>query len=276
MSATPSPGASGRTIASAPVRAGATCHGAALVNLLHEMHTSLSDKIWGEPQLRPNQAEAAARLADPSRPSDLLLVDRTGSGKTHVTRIIGVAEKGITLVVINLHTLTADQLSKFVGANQAYGTIEAHNVDEMFQNSKVEYHKLLHRGRTLALDTTSSVFLFVSPQFICYHSDFTKMLIGAVDRRVLRLVVLDEVHLHVQQGTSFRPEIRMLKDVFFAKAYHPSRRAVRPKTIMATGTMDSNYVLLASSLTGIGLPPSAVMWAGPSDFKAFAWQTCLI
>ena len=33
------------------------------------------------------------------------------------------------------------------------------------------------------------------------------MLIGAVDCRVLRLVVLDEVHLHVQQRTSFRPEI---------------------------------------------------------------------
>ena len=103
------------------------------------MHTSLSDKIWGEPQLRPNQAEAAARLADPFPPSDLLLVGRTGSGKTHVTCIICVVEKGITLVLINLHTLAANQLAKFVGANQAYGTIEAHNVDEMFQNSKVEY-----------------------------------------------------------------------------------------------------------------------------------------
>ena len=59
----------------------------------------------------------------------------------------------------------------------------------------------------------------------------------------------------------------MLKDVFFAKAYHLSRRAVQPKKIMATGTMDSSYVLLALSLTGIGLPPSVTMWAGPSDFK---------
>ena len=66
------------------------------------------------------------------------------------------------------------------------------------------------------------------------------MLIGAVDRRVLRLVVLDGVHLHVQQRTSFRPEIRMLNDVFFAKAYHSSRCAVRPKTIMAADAMDNS------------------------------------
>ena len=160
------------------------------------MHTSLSDKIWGEPQLRLNQAKAAARLADPSRPSDLLLVDRTGSGKTHTTRMIGVAKKGITLMVITLHTLTANELAKFIGANQAYSTIEAHNVNEMLHNSKVEYQKLLHCGRALPIATTSSVFLFGSPQFICYHSDFTKMLIGAVDRRFLRLVVLNEVHLY--------------------------------------------------------------------------------
>ena len=134
MLTTPSPSASGQTITHAPVRVGATCRGAALVNLLHKMHTSLSDNIWGEPQLCPNQVKAAARLVDPSRLSDLLLVVQTGSGKTHVTRIIGVAKKDITLVVINLHTLTADQLAKFVGTNQAYGTIEAHNVDEMFQN----------------------------------------------------------------------------------------------------------------------------------------------
>ena len=72
----------------------------------------------------------------------------------------------------------------------------------MCHNSKVEYQKLLDRGRTLAIDTTSSMFLFVSPQFICYHSDFTKMLIGAVNCRVLRLVVLDDVHLHVHTSVS--------------------------------------------------------------------------
>jgi superfamily II DNA helicase RecQ len=84
---------------------------------LGKLHTSLSDNIWNKPRLRPNQAKATVRLANPLRPSDLLIVDRTGSGKTHVTRIVDVAGKGIVLVIINLHTLTANQMAKFIGHN---------------------------------------------------------------------------------------------------------------------------------------------------------------
>ena len=102
------------------------------MKLLGKLHTSLSDNVWNEPRLRPNQAKAAARLANSLRLSDLLIVDWTGSGKTHVTHIVGVAKKRIVLVIINLHTLTANQMAKFVGANQAYGTIKAHNVNKTF------------------------------------------------------------------------------------------------------------------------------------------------
>ena len=45
---------------------------------------------------------------------------------------VGVDKKDITLIITNLHTLTANQMAKFVGANQDYGTIEAHNVNKAF------------------------------------------------------------------------------------------------------------------------------------------------
>ena len=53
----------------------------------------------------------------------------------HITRVAGVVEKGITLIIINLHSLSADQMAKFVEANQTYGTVEAHNADEVFTQS---------------------------------------------------------------------------------------------------------------------------------------------
>ena len=54
---------------------------------------------------------------------------RPGGGKTHITRVAGVVERGIVLVVVMLHSLSADQMAKFTSANQAYGTVTAHNLD---------------------------------------------------------------------------------------------------------------------------------------------------
>jgi superfamily II DNA helicase RecQ len=195
----------------------------ALYAMLTENSTACSKIIWDEPQLRPNQGKALCHLFDPSKPRVLLVVDRTGSGKTHITRVAGVVEKGITLVIINLHSLSADQMSKFVGANQAYGTVEAHSVDEVYNLSRRKYNELLGRVKSLQRNTSSTLFLFFSPQFLCNHREFTNLLIAKAEERVLRLVVVDEVHLHVQQGTSFRSEIRQLKDVLFAKMFDKSQ-----------------------------------------------------
>ena len=216
------------------------------------MSAACSDKVWNEPRLRPNQVKALCHLFDPSTPRSLLVVDRTGSGKTHITRVAGVVEKGITLILINLHSLSADQMAKFVDANQAYGTVEAHNAG---------------RIRRLRRDTSSTIFLFSSPQFLCNHAEFTKLLIDKAQERVLRLMVVDEVHLHVQQGTSFRTEIREeLKDILFAKIFHKKKAGCHPKIVFATATMTKEYVGLLSSLTTIGLPPESIQWASHEDF----------
>ena len=77
---------------------------------------------------------------------------------------------------------------------------------------------------------------------MCQHRDFTDMLVDQAKNRVLRLVVVDEVHLHVQQGMSFRGELRMLNDIFFRKVFGPTPTNLTPKAILATGTMISEYV----------------------------------
>ena len=168
---------------------------------LAQMSVACSGMVWREPRLRPNQGKALCHIFDPSKPRALLVVDRTGSGKTHITRVAGVVEKGITLIIINLHSLSADQMAKFVEANQAYGTVEAHNADEVFTQSRREYYSLLGRAKGMQRDTSSTLFLFSSPQFLCHHPEFSKMLLDKANERVLRLLVVDEVHLHVQQGT---------------------------------------------------------------------------
>ena len=125
--------------------------------------TACSHHVWTVSQVRPNQMIACRHLADLSKPQTLLLCDRCGSGKTHVTRIAGVTKKGIKLVIVPLITLAADQLSKFVDANQAYGTVKAHHVNKEFNTSWAKYNELQYRIRVLGSATTSTVFLFRSP-----------------------------------------------------------------------------------------------------------------
>ena len=65
----------------------------ALDFVLHIAYTACSNVVWHTPRLRPGQAAALRHVGDPSKPRNLLLVQRTGSGKTHTNRVAGVAEK---------------------------------------------------------------------------------------------------------------------------------------------------------------------------------------
>lgn len=132
-----------------PVGAAAATTLGDLDKMLRWVHTMLSDKVCNKPQLHLNQVETATRLTDSSRSSNLLLVNRTGSGKTHMFRVIAVAKRGIALAIINLHSLSANQLAEIVGVNQDYGTVEAHHMDKVFNKSKVQCRDLIQRGGTL-------------------------------------------------------------------------------------------------------------------------------
>ena len=97
------------------------------------------------PQPRANQILAFRHLADPSRPRTLLLAERTCGGKTHVTRVVGTVERGVTLVIVPLLALSADQLAKFKEGNQDYGSIEAHHMYEVVQESRVKVAEIMNR-----------------------------------------------------------------------------------------------------------------------------------
>jgi len=113
------------------------------------------------------------------------------------------------------------------------------------------------------------IFLFSSPQFLCFHPKFTKLLIDKADERVLRLVVVDEVHLHVQQGSSFCNETRQLRTEFFKPVFDRTKQKQHrtPKAIFTTATMMKNYVPLLEELTTIDLPPSCIQWATHNEYE---------
>jgi len=77
--------------------------------------------VWGVRTMHPAQLEACYRLLHPHRPNSLVVVHRTGGGKTHILRTLGVIEWGIVLIFIPLLTLSADVMHKFEEANTTWG-----------------------------------------------------------------------------------------------------------------------------------------------------------
>jgi len=91
--------------------------------------------------------------------------------------------------------------------------VEAHHLDEISawdQNSKI-----FPRMHAIGTQSSSMMFLLCSTQHLADDSDIRTALIEYHTRRTLRMVAIDEAHLHTMHGRTFRECIRVLRDVFF-------------------------------------------------------------
>ena len=202
-----------------------------------------SQHVWRTPSPRPMQFDVGALFLDPARPDVVLAVHPTGSGKTHLIRTVGAIERGVVLIFIPLLTLSADVMEKFTDAAQRFGEITVQHLDELYDNNKNKYRQVLNRIDALEASTTSTIFIFASPHFLVLHKDALDVMLDAVRRRVLRTIVVDEFHLHVQHGESFRHQIRQLRNVFFRPVMHPSLpHFFIPRVLDTSATVPGDYV----------------------------------
>jgi superfamily II DNA helicase RecQ len=235
---------------------------------LEDAIISASTHVWGVSALRPLQLSAVSHILGHNTPNKLLLVARTGVGKTHVTRTAGVILRGITLIIIPLLSLSADQLRKFNCGDEQFGSINVVHLDEIAQASLSKRSEVLHRIAMMQKDTTSTLFLFVSPQFIMNHEDFRNSIISQAHNGIVRMIKIDEVHLHVQHGVSFRRDIRMMKDYFFNPIFRDHRgMGKKPIFFCCTATMSQEYLSLLTSLTTVYFPRTAQIWSGHLEFQ---------
>ena len=83
--------------------------------------------VWNRTP-RDFQAEAIPRLlmmrCVPNTPSAMLLVQGTGGGKSAVPQTVGTVTCGVTLVIENTLSLSADQHSKIKNAIPGHGPIK--------------------------------------------------------------------------------------------------------------------------------------------------------
>ena len=171
--------------------------------------------IWNRTP-RDFQNEAIPRLlmmrCIPNTPSAMLLVQGTGGGKSAVPQTVGAVTRGITLIIENTLSLSADQHAKIKNANTTHGPVKAFHLDSI--RTKRNQDKLSNLLHNLPCDTDATMFIFSSPEFLLKDPWKTTME-ALIERGLLRLTCIDEVHQFVMFGCTFRPQFVLLKDSLF-------------------------------------------------------------
>ena len=183
-----------------------------------EVLDNLSARMWSTPSLRPAQAAAITEIMHGRCGGKLLLVHRTGGGKSHILRMVGSLVGGIVVVIVPLLTLCADQIRKILEASPKYASCEAQHIDDC---STAEIKKtIIPRIDAIGNESSSVMFIFISPQKLNSCGAIRAAILRAHLRKTLRLVAIDEAHLYAIHGRSFRGELRLLHASFFENITH--------------------------------------------------------
>ena len=187
-----------------------------------ELAVTVIQKVFGITPY-PWQVEVISHLLTMSREDSgvpaapVLLVRPTGGGKSSVRDVHGVVNGGVSLTITPLLSLGADQEEKMrARAKQTEGPVVPIHLDEV--RSLSDQARIVEHIKTLSRDSHATVFLFSSPQAICNKKFLWKELLHwLIDNNLLSMVTVDEVHLFVHFGLTFRKEFMFLTSKLFSK-----------------------------------------------------------
>jgi superfamily II DNA helicase RecQ len=150
-------------------------------------------------------------------PGAVLLVWPTGGGKSSVHDVYSIMCAGVSLTITPLLSLGADQTQKILCRNTSKngGLVHAYHLDKL---RCPEAQKLLSdQLLSLSIDTDVTIFLFFSPQAIVNNQIGCPMIDSLITKRLLSMLCIDELHLFVQFGLTFRQEFALLQSLLFKK-----------------------------------------------------------
>ena len=140
-----------------------------------------------------------------------LCVCPTGGGKSLVFNTVSATIKGVTICVCPLLSLGADQSKKVLSKSGTNcKSIASFHLDELSSTAIKALKTWLEVSGNLA---STSIMIFTSPQaFQNYYYSFLDYMIV---HNMVRLVVVDKIHLVTHFGSSFRKEFEGLKSKLF-------------------------------------------------------------
>ena len=142
----------------------------------------------------------------------VLLVQGTGGGKSAVPQTVGIVDGGVTLIIENTLSLGADQEYRIIEASKSVGPMESFQLDSL--KSKSDKDKVKQMLLSLPKDTEASLFIYASREILLvppWPDVFNHLL----EKHLLHLVCVDEVHQYVMFGATFHTQFSLLKNSLF-------------------------------------------------------------
>ena len=178
----------------------------------------MAKEVWGIKEMRPFQEDAVRVLASSKPGRKLLLVVKTGEGKSIVPFAAGTMLSDIVIVVIPLVSLGADQTLRSQ-LPVAHNVLSFHLDEEDKKSGGSGLRTWLKEHK----QDTKTVFLFTSPQM--RENESWQLAIDDIfERQLISLVAVDEVHAVPLWGRYFRKEFSRLP-VHICLIKWPSRNA---------------------------------------------------
>ena len=91
-------------------------------------------------------------------------------------------------------------MHKFEECNSTWGNVGVYHLDELYNCNQQLYHSLLSHCMLLGQDTSSTFFIFLSPQFLINHRDTLDIFVSCAHERTLRVIAMDEVGAALQNS----------------------------------------------------------------------------
>jgi ATP-dependent DNA helicase RecQ len=158
----------------------------------------------------------------------------TGGGKSLITQTISYQKDGLTIVIVPTVSLAIDQV------RVAKQIIKNHDVDaEIFSySSDVDAAPIIK-----AIKDQVAKILFISPEALINNQGFKNAISEANKKRYLKNIVIDEAHIVIDWGASFRVDYQCLeswrKNLVFS---NPNLR-----TVLLSATFEEKSIDLLKS-----------------------------
>lgn len=171
-------------------------------DLIHSLHTNgFIRKITGFKYFKSNEQKLAVMgsLRVPSGYSCLVSMT-TGGGKSLITQTIAYQNEGLTIVIVPTISLMLDQY------NNAREIIKSEIDDEIFYYHSNTFLEKFY----IALKNKTARLLFVSPESLIKSKFLRDKIEEANCNHYLKNIVVDEAHIIIEWGSSFRIDFQCL------------------------------------------------------------------
>ena len=197
------------------------------------------------------------------QPGAILMVQATGSGKSSVPQTVAIVDGGITIIIENTLALSSDQISKIKDHNENKNIV-AFQLDEI---KTVQQQVQVAESITTSIerDSSLSIFLFTSPESLL-KDVWLKLFKKSLLSNKIKLLCIDEVHLFVDFGLTFRKHFTILKEKLFNLLIVHDSSILKIPVLYMTATFNYQKLQYLIKMTGINVLPQNVFWG---DFNSF-------